>query len=269
MRGIDNDIFITYDSVVNHIGMLSFSMISVEKFVMFRKTDRKKVFWGEDIPPTTEDNIIDIKCVRAQVIYGGEPYDFYFPIPKNDIDDCFLDYFKSGNMLRFSAMCLEKTEKKGKDRVKVNAYFVNKFDIYEDDYADVTKVIPKIKNFNDLVLYKDYKTRQPIYEDIVNKIILYNIYYVKSGEPVFNLVLSGVSGVGKSWCVDVYMKAYGKVDKMAITASISTSKGFVPNFGEKVPRPGMLLDPRNFVKGAHEIFRGVCSAGRSGLRRRR
>lgn len=262
LRNYDENIFVVFDSVCDAKGIFSFSMLALERFVFFRVVGGRKVFWGEDVPANVEDNVIDISCVRAKVFFNGQPHDFYFPVLEGTDIDKFMKQFKNGALLKFSAMKLEKTERVDKERIKTAVYLVNSFFPYEDNYYDVAQTVSKIKSISDLYLYKDFKTFQPIYPDIINRLVLYDVLYVRVGEPVFNLVLSGSAGVGKSWIVDLYTKAFGKISGVSISASSSTSKGFVPNFGERKAQPGMLLEPQNFVKGIQEMFRGVCSETR-------
>ena len=264
LRKTAEDIFVTYDTVVGGKGTLSFSHYIKEDFVLYRTVGDKKVFWGEDVNINTEGKTISRTCICLGVVYDGRVYDFYFPVPDSTEESIekFIKNFKNGMLIKFSAMRLEKTEKVDKNRVKRYAYLVNSFITYEDKFYDVAHILPKIKSVDDLFFYSDIKTKEPLYEEVVNRLVLYDVLYMQPGEPVFNLVLSGDAGCGKTWMVDLHTKIFGKVSGVSIAASLSTSRGFVPNFGEKKPQLGMLIEPRNFMKGIQEMFRGVCSETR-------
>ena len=82
-------------------------------------------------------------------------------------------------------------------RVVQTDILVNEWWVKDDAYADVEKIIEKVNSIDDVTFFRDLKTGEPLYPEYVRKMMWYSTMYVKMGDPVFNLILSGDPGVAK------------------------------------------------------------------------
>jgi hypothetical protein len=120
-------------------------------------------------------------------------------------------------------------------------------------YDDVAKIVPSLNSYDDYCLFRDSGSDTPLYPVDVNVLLMFSLMYMRPGEPPFNVILSGVGGSAKTSAVSFLSKVFSR-DGTIISGNMSTSKGLVPSYGAD-PNPGLLIQPRNFVKVVDEFFR--------------
>lgn len=125
-------------------------------------------------------------------------------------------------------------------RVVQTDILVNDWWVKDDTYADVEKIIAKVNSVDDVTFFRDLKTGEPLYPEYVRKMMWYSTMYVKMGDPVFNLIISGDPGVAKSTALAVYARIFSVTAKVLI-GSGGTKKGLIPSFSGDVPREGALV----------------------------
>lgn len=133
-------------------------------------------------------------------------------------------------------------KEKGMSSMKVvqNYVLVNEWWAKTDRYEDIGKIIDKITSINDVTFFRDLVTGEPLYPEYVRKMMWYSTAYVKMGDPVFNLILSGVPGVAKSTALGIHAALFSVESKTPI-GSGGTKKGLIPSFSGDVPLDGALV----------------------------
>lgn len=122
---------------------------------------------------------------------------------------------------------------------------VSNFWYAEDKFDDVAKYVPHINSYDVFSLFRNISTGELLYPDAVNKLIWYDIFYVKMGDPTLNLILCGESGSAKTHAVSLYANYFAD-GKTLIDSKNSTQKGLVPSFAED-GQVGSLASAKFFV----------------------
>jgi hypothetical protein len=251
--------FVTFDSIRDAEIVVRSSPYSCIRPLVY-DAGGKRLFLGE--PQTkseTSDCVINRECVSVEGIMNSKVYEFIFPVDGDVIESKeLMEDLLDGRHAIISAMKVSYMTKRnvggGKSIIVTeHCYFVNEYKAFDDPFHDVKKTIPKIISKADVVPFIDVGTHMPFYHEEINTILFFDICYVKYGDPVFNIVLSGMGGSAKTSYVQLLSKIYSR-DGRFISSNMSTAKGLVPSYGDK-PHPGLLIEPRNFVKVVDEFFR--------------
>ena len=189
-----------------------------------------------------------VSCVAKGFIKSlGIRVNMVFPQESMEKAREFEKGFKSvrKRLLFISGMLMPQVtvvSEKGAPSRKVIQYdvLVNEWWTKLDDYDDVRKIVQKVTSIDDVSFFRNLQTGIPLYPEYIRKMMWYATAYVKMGDPVFNLILSGEPGVSKSSALAVYANLFSVTAKTPI-GSGGTKKGLVPSFAGDVPREGALI----------------------------
>jgi hypothetical protein len=196
--------------------------------------------------------------VQVQGVVKNMKSILLFPCEDNECAQELVDLIRKmrsgGRILNISGMEMPEVVM-NKEGVSVQKMFilVNEFKMYDDLFSDVKEIIPYINEFDDLAVFCDVKNGKLLYPEEVNTILMFDVMYVRLGEPALNVILSGTPGSAKTSCAQLLSKVFSD-DGTIILANMSTAKGLVPSYGGE-PHPGLLIEPQNFVKVVDEFFR--------------
>jgi hypothetical protein len=150
-------------------------------------------------------------------------------------------------------------------RMEHTSVIVSEFYTKADTFDDVADIIPYLTKDEDVAFFRNIETGESLYPDDVNLLMWYNVFYVKMGDPVFNLILSGEAGCAKTHALMVYAKLFG--DDGSIIGEGGTQKGLIPSFSSDEPKVGVLASAKFFC-GIDEFFQMPGdAAGSAGIRR--
>ena len=125
------------------------------------------------------------------------------------------------------------------------AIVVSDYWFAEDRFDDVAKYVPHIKSYDIFSLFRNHDTGELLYPDQVNKLMWYDVFYSKLGDPTLNLILCGESGSAKTHALSLYAY-YFSDGGIPIDSKNSTQKGLVPSFSDD-GHPGALAEAKFFV----------------------
>jgi len=247
-------VFPVFDSVINQKAIIIGIPEVVDKVLMV-DTPRRRFFLGEPARIDSSDLILSKRCVSVSAIVGNDKVELLFPCGNVPEDEIIKEIKK--DFVIFSGMKIPFLKQRESSFDVMEMYFVNSFGSYVDDFSDVANIIPKINSFEDLCPFVDLSTKKPIYSEEVNRIILFSVFYLKMGEPVFDLIVYGAGGSGKSTCVVIHSLVFSNNGDY-IAGTDTTTAGLVKSYGDGA-RPGLLISPINFVKVVDELFRRASS----------
>jgi hypothetical protein len=247
-----SNVFVIFDSIISETAGVTGS--PEEKTVSLISNLGNKIYYFGESKNIVEESDCGITktCIVVDAMFRKKPTKLYFPVHDDEGWKTIKD-LERNEYVSFSGTRIERRYKEGKDIVEDYVYFVNEYKVFQDTFSDVATVIPSIKKVSDLTPFLNVSTKQPMYCEELNKIILYDVFYVKEGEPVFNLIIYGEGGSGKSSCTQIHGLMFSN-DGNYIDMTQTTVAGLVISYGDKA-RPGLLIDPINYTKVVDEIFR--------------
>ena len=233
------------------------------------ETKQKKHFLGEELPK--EVKIIKSKyrlcaIARCHVIGIDDECEVMFPFDTAAQAREFVESAKDlqGKVLSVSGMIIpyfmQFKRKSGRVSERHKKLYVTSYNIYNDSFKDVD-FVDKLNSFDDFAIFRDYGAGNALYAQEVNLLMWYNAFYVKQGDPVFNLILSGPPSIAKTSCLRLYQAVFGDRGQKVFQAEGSTIKGLLPSFTEPI-RNGALIDASFFI-GIDEFFRSAASNAQS------
>lgn len=204
--------------------------------------------------------------VRGHVCALGLHANLIFPHENRDDAEEFVRVAKSfkKKKLFVSGMVMPVpmvVKEKGSSPRRVVSYdiLVNEWGVQEELYDDVQKIVAKIASIDDVTFFRDMSTGEPLYPEYVRKMMWYSTAYVKMGDPVFNLIISGDPGTAKSTALGVHAKIFSVRSKTLI-GSGGTKKGLIPSFSGDAPLDGALVN-EPFFAPVDEFFSLSTSEG--------
>lgn len=210
-------------------------------------------FFGEDylFSANRESHLYSFakSCVfvRAHHSVLGEEVDLYIPFDDADSAKEARDKLDKADLVFVSGMRVPVRFWNMKTRMRMAGmvFVAGSYWTKDDEYEDVAKIVPLIKSYDDVSLFRNVVTGEVLYPAHVNVLLWWNLFYVRIGDPVFNLILSGEAGVGKTHCLDMYARVFA--DEGHMLGEGGTMKGMIPSFGGDEPKVGALADSKFFV----------------------
>jgi len=258
---------LVFVGVLNHVSRLRSIAMNVENKVKLAllSSVRNNFYFFNEIP--RKDIFFDNQCV----IQCNE----YIGILDEKAVICYYDgMLKDGfeYMIKAVQVPMPTTKKVLNSvlNIQEDTYIILEAEQIIEDYGILRKVIPYLKNIQQLSMVWDYANNKPLYTDIEVWIITINTFFVESGCDAMNLILCGEGGTKKTtWCrILSYI-----FDDPVVMMTLSTSKGIVPSFYGDKPQLGSLLEAK-FVALLDDYFRffsqqsahvGILSSIRTGL----
>jgi len=228
-------------------------------------------FFGEDYAFSTsrESHLYSVSkpCVSVRVQHTGiaREMDLYIPFDSEDEAKDACKVIDKADLIFVSGMRIPTRHWNMKSRVRIAGlmFVASSFWTKNDEYEDVANIIPLINSYDDVSLFRNVVTGDLLYPVYVNMLLWWNLFYVRIGDPVFNLILSGVPGVAKTHCLDMYARVFA--DDGAMLGEGGTMKGMIPSFSSDDPKPGALADSKFFV-AIDEFFKAPgSSAAKQGI----
>lgn len=228
-------------------------------------------FFGEDYSFSTsrESHLYSVSkpCVTAKVHHSalGREVDLYIPFDTEEAAKDACEHLDKAELVFVSGMRIPTRFWNPKTRVRMAGmiFVAGSYWTKNDDYEDVGKIVPLVSSYDDLSLMKDLSSGEPLYPLYVNVLLWWNVFYVRIGDPVFNLILAGEPGVAKSHCLSLYARVFS--DGGAMLGEGGTMKGLIPSFSGDEPKVGALADAKFFVV-VDEFFKSPSSsAAKAGI----
>lgn len=252
LRAGKHMVFLTVDSIRNSQVFVQ-GMVKIQEVVFIQEMEHlghsRFFYYGEE---AKGDIIKSVKSrpsciVKAVIGKLGVRANIIFPFDTMREAKGFEEKFASvrKRLLFISGMVLPQITvvgEKGSPSRKIVHYdvLVNDWWSKEDSFVDVEKIVYAVNSIDDVSFFRNLATGESLYPEYVRKLMWYSTAYVRKGEPVFNLVLSGDPGVAKTTALAVHANIFSVTAKTMI-GSGGTRKGLIPSFSGDVPREGALI----------------------------
>ena len=193
---LDN-VFVVFDSVINDkAGIVG--QPSEKNMPMIVELSGKKFYFGESKNAVEESGAgVSRPFIELDVMYQKKPTKFYLPITNVEESWKIFKDLSKHDYISFSGMKVERRIKDKHNIIEDYVYFITEYAVFNDSFSDVAKSIPAIKNFAELSPFLNVSSKQMMYSEEISKIMLYDVFYAKEEEPVFNLIVYGEGGSGK------------------------------------------------------------------------
>ena len=268
--------FVTFDSFIHQL-VVPISEMKLDRIVFCKEVrdgDKTKLHFIGDNALRGEYDVIESLwkwCVsldakvpslndQARLVIPFEDY----AAAKTFIDDhtnTRFTLFVTGMIVPY--VQYDKVERAYKEKyvVVANEYFVK-----EDKFDDVALMMPHIKTWKDIIWWRDYKTFEPFYPEIVSVLLWHSVMYMEFDRAAFNLILTGKNGCGKTSCIAAALRVFAGEDSI-LSGTTGTDKGLVPSFYGDKPHDGYLIT-KGFLKGMDEFFRAPVRSNDIGLNKK-